>query len=109
MRTRYAFQRNLAGLNGAISNRLVASYTGNMDIEQRNRLRIEAGLPTLDVLTEMARLKKADANAEFEKYFQLRRNEFQHLWSDRTRGFLTNMGTYNAVRKALRQLHVSRV
>jgi hypothetical protein len=31
---------------------------GDMDIEQRNRLRVEVGLPLLDVPTEMTRLKK---------------------------------------------------
>jgi hypothetical protein len=74
-----------------------------MDIEQRNRLRVEAGLPLLDVPGEMARLKKAEEDTEFEKYFQLRRSEFQHLWSDQCRGFLSNMGIYNTVRKALRE------
>jgi hypothetical protein len=72
-------------------------------IEQRNRLRAQAGLPLLDVAAEAARLKKAEDDAEFEKYFQLRRDEFRHLWSDRNKGFLTNMGIYNAVRKALRE------
>jgi len=74
-----------------------------MDLEQRNRLRAEAGLPLLDVAAEAARLKQAEDDGEFKKYFQLRRNGFRHLWSDRSRGFLTNMGLYNNVRKALRQ------
>jgi hypothetical protein len=74
-----------------------------MDIEQRNRIRVEAGLPLLDLPTEMARLKNAEGDAEFEKYFELRRNQFQHLWSDQSRGFLTNMGIYNTMRKALRE------
>ena len=74
-----------------------------MDIERRNLLRVEAGLSPLDVPAEAARLKKAEHDARFEKYFQLRHDEFRHLWSDRTRGFLTNMGIYNAVRKALRE------
>jgi hypothetical protein len=79
-----------------------------MDIEQRNSLRVAASLPLLDVPTEMARLKKAQDDAEFEKYFQVRRDKFQHLWSDRGRGFLTNMGIYNSVRKEMRQAHRSR-
>jgi len=74
-----------------------------MDIEQRNRTRVEAGLPLLDVVAEAVRLRKAEEDAEFEKYFQLRREEFRHLWSDRIRGFLTNMGIYSAVRNALRE------
>jgi hypothetical protein len=74
-----------------------------MDIEQRNRLRRDASLPLLDVPTEMARLEKAEADAEFEKYFQQVRHRFSSLWSDRTRGFLTNMAIYNSVRKRLRE------
>jgi hypothetical protein len=74
-----------------------------MDIEQENQLRAKAGLPLLDVAAEAARLKKAEDDADFEKYFQLRRPQFKHLWADSSRGFLTNMGIYNVVRKALRQ------
>jgi hypothetical protein len=72
-------------------------------IEQRNQLRKQAGLPLLDIAAETARLTAAREEAEFKKYFQIRRNEFQHLWSDRSRGVLTNMGIYNTVRKALRE------
>jgi hypothetical protein len=94
---------NFAGLNGAIPNRLVACYMGDMEIEERNRLRAQTGLPLLDVAAEAARLKKAEDNPKFEKYFHLRRDEFRHLWSDRSRGVLTNMGICNAVRRALRE------
>jgi hypothetical protein len=77
-----------------------------MDIEQRkqrNRLRAQAGLPLLDVSAEAARLKQTEDGAEFEKHFQLRCDEFRHLWSDRSRGIVTNMRIDIAVRKALRQ------
>jgi hypothetical protein len=74
-----------------------------MDIEQRNRLRAEAALPLLDLAAEMALLEKAQADAEFEKYFNRRRPEFAHLWGDRARGILTNMAIYNGVRKRLRE------
>jgi|SRR5271169_4171414 len=47
------------------------------------------------------------SDAEFEKYFQLRRAQIQHLWSDRSRGFLTNTAIYNGVRKEVRQAHSS--
>ena len=84
-----------------------------MEIDKRNRLRVEAGLPLLDVPAEKARLKNAKEDAEFEKCFQLRRDEFQHLWSDQSRGFLTNMEIYNTVRKALREemrrAHIARL
>ena len=73
-----------------------------MEIDKRNRLRVEAGLPLLDVPAEKARLKNAKEDAEFEKFFQLRRDEFRHLVGS-SRGFLTNMGIYSTVRKALRE------
>jgi len=73
-----------------------------MDIEQRNRLRAEAGLPLLDVSAETARLAKARADAEFENYFRLHRAKFVHLWSDRNRGFWTNVWIWNSVRRQLR-------
>jgi hypothetical protein len=73
-----------------------------MDIEQRNTLRAEAGLPLLDVHAEVLRLQAARGQAEFEKYFQTQRHRFAHLWEDRSRGFWTKMGIWNAVRKKLR-------
>ena len=74
----------------------------NMDIEQRNALRAEAGLPLLDARAEAARLAKAREEAQFENYFRQNRDRYVHLWSDRNRGFWTNMAIYNAVRKELR-------
>ncbi len=74
----------------------------NMDIEQRNALRAETGLPLLDPQAEAARLAKAREQALFENYFQQERHRYAHLWSDRNRGFWTNMAIYNAVRKELR-------
>ncbi len=74
----------------------------NMDIEKRNALRAEAGLPLLDARAEAARLAKAREEAQFENYFRQNRDRYAHLWSDRNRGFWTNMAIYNAVRKELR-------
>ena len=74
----------------------------NMDIEQRNALRAEAGLPLLDPQAEAARLANTREQAQFENYFRQNRDRYAHLWSDRNRGFWTNMGIYNAVRKELR-------
>ena len=74
-----------------------------MDIEQENQLRAQAGLPLLDDVAVSARLNAAREKAEFEKYFQLRRVEFRHLWSDPSKDFFTNQDIYNVVRKALRE------
>jgi hypothetical protein len=78
-------------------------YTALMDIAERNRLRAEAHLPLLDVAIETRRLQAAQAEAEFERYFNSRRAEFAHLWSDRNRGFWTKMAIYNRIRQQLRQ------
>ena len=75
----------------------------SMDIEQENQLRAQAGLPLLDDVTISARLNAAREEKEFEEYFRLRRDEFRHLWSDRTWGFFNNQSIYNVVRKALRE------
>jgi hypothetical protein len=87
----------------AISGRLFLCYTDHMDTEQRNALRAEARLPLLDAAAEAARLAKAREQAQFENYFRQNRDRYAHLWSDRNRGFWTNMAIYNAVRKELRE------
>ena len=73
------------------------------DIEYRNRLRAEAGLPLLDPLAEAARLANAREQALFESYFEQERHRFVHLWADRSQNFWTKMGIWNAVRKKLRE------
>jgi hypothetical protein len=74
-----------------------------MDITERNSLRAEAGLPLLSVDVEARRSDAVRKEAAFEKYFQQNRHRFAHLWADRSRGFLTNMGIWVAVRKKLRE------
>jgi hypothetical protein len=74
-----------------------------VDIENRNRLRAEAGLPLLDARAEARRLANAREQALFENYFQQNRHRFVHLWSDRSQNFWTKMGIWNAVRKKLRE------
>jgi hypothetical protein len=71
-------------------------------IEQRNSLRIEAGLPPLSVEDEIQRAKKVHDEAEFERYFESQRHRFMHLWSDSNRGFLANAGIWSAVRNKVR-------
>jgi hypothetical protein len=74
-----------------------------MDITERNSLRADVGLPLLSVDVEARRLEAVREQAAFEKYFQQNRHRFVHLWSDRNRGFWTNVGIWNAVRKKLRE------
>ena len=71
-------------------------------IDHRNAARAEAQLPLLDVAAEAARLLAVREQVEFEREWVRRRPEFDLQWADRSRGFLSNMGIWNAVRKGLR-------
>jgi hypothetical protein len=73
-----------------------------MDLNERNALRADAGLPLLDVSAEVARLEATRDQADLEEYFEKNRHRFVHLLAGRT-GFLTHMGIWNAVRKQLRE------
>jgi hypothetical protein len=73
-----------------------------MDINERNALRVDAGLPMLDISVEVGRLESAREQAEFEEFLEKNRYRFNHLLAGRS-GFLTHMGIWNAIRKQLRQ------
>jgi hypothetical protein len=79
---------------------MAAAHNDLTDIESRNKLRVEAGLPLLDIPAELARLRAAREEAEFEEFFAKNRHRFSH---DRSLGFLSNLGIYNAFRKTLRK------
>jgi hypothetical protein len=53
-----------------------------MSIDERNYLRINAGLPQLDVEAERARLATVQRDAEFENYFGEKRYRYAALWAD---------------------------
>jgi len=57
-----------------------------MDIEQRNQLRAQGGLPLLDVAAEEARLKAAREEAEFERLWEPRRPALRHQWTGNSDG-----------------------
>jgi hypothetical protein len=96
------YAHSFAGLNGAISNRMVACYADIMDIEQRNQLRAQAGLPLLDVVAETARLIAAREEAEFERLFEQRRPALCHQWTGNQDGWMTNMGRWSLARQLVR-------
>jgi hypothetical protein len=81
------------------------------EIDQRNVLRQQAGLPLLEIDVEVQRRKDADHRAEFERYFEQHRHRFEHLWSvSNDRGFLANMGIWTTVRRILRdEMLINRV
>jgi hypothetical protein len=71
-------------------------------IDQRNRLRAEAGLPLLDGPTEAARLAAVQADADFEVAFAARRDEFAHAWANNADGWMASVGRYSAARQQVR-------
>ena len=77
-------------------------YWQTMDIEQRNRLRSECGLPLLDVASESRRLAAVRKQAEFEREWARRRHEFAHHWIGHAAGWLTNMGRWSLARHQVR-------
>ena len=74
-----------------------------MNIEQRNRLRAEAGLPLLNPAVEFKRLDAAIEQVEFEREWQRRRPEFKHQWIGNNRGWLTNAGRWCLARQQVRR------
>jgi hypothetical protein len=72
-------------------------------IDERNALRKQSGLPLLSVEDETRRLELTRDQARLENYFDQERHRFAHLWADGSRGFLTNMGIWNTVKKKLRE------
>jgi hypothetical protein len=73
-----------------------------MDIDQRNTLRAEAGLPKLEVEAEQARLTATRRDAAFEAYFLRRRDQHALSWSDPSRGWLGNAAIWATIRRRLR-------
>lgn len=78
------------------------------EVRRRNRLRREARLPTLLISGELRRMKSTYDEAGFEAFFEKERSRYAHLWSDRRRGWLTNMGIYQEVRRCLRRRALNR-
>jgi hypothetical protein len=72
-----------------------------MTIDERNRLRIEAGLPRLNVAIEAARLAAVEREAAFDAYCQQHRHRFTQ-WIDEGQGWLSRMGRSSRARQLLR-------
>jgi hypothetical protein len=86
---------------------MLPCMAGNPDndfetIEMRNTLRAEAGLPMIDVPTEVARLNAAREEADFELEFARRRPDLCHHWTDNPNGWMTNMGRWSRARQQVR-------
>jgi hypothetical protein len=73
-----------------------------MLINERNRLRKEARLPLLDEEIECKRQAGLDRDIAFERFFDANRERYQHLWSNRSRGWITNAGIWAMMRRRLR-------
>jgi hypothetical protein len=50
------------------------------EIEKRNRLRLEMGMPLLDVDAELARIAKVERDRAFRQYVDEHRDEYHRLW-----------------------------
>jgi hypothetical protein len=73
-----------------------------MTIEQRNDLRINAGLPLLDLQAEGARLAAVERDAAFERFFRENRYRYAALWSGSHLGWLSRAGLWLQTRRRLR-------
>ena len=71
------------------------------EIENRNRLRQEAGLPLLSVASELRKLQTVRDQAAFESEWEQRRPEFAR-WIGDGDGFLSKMGRYSVARQKVR-------
>jgi hypothetical protein len=81
------------------------------EIAKRNKLRREAGLPLLQVIKELRRMKKADVEAAFELFAKIHRPVLQEILIKRWREqignphwrptFLQGQAIANQVRKQL--------
>jgi hypothetical protein len=52
------------------------------EIENRNRLRLEMGLPLLDPDVELARMAEVERDQAFRRYVADNRLEYQRLWDE---------------------------
>lgn len=73
-----------------------------MNIEERNRLRTDAGLPLLDEKAEANRLATVERDAAFELYFRKHRSRFAYLWTDKGLSWLSRAGLWAQARRELR-------
>ena len=73
------------------------------NIEQRNRLRAQAGLSLLNPVVESKRLDAVIEQAEFEREWQRRRPEFAHQWISNNNGWLTNAARWALARQQVRR------
>lgn len=76
-----------------------------LDIEDRNHLRSQAGLPLLDPAIEITRLAAVQADADFEAAFAARRNEFAHQWTDynNASSIMSKLARYHHARQTVRR------
>jgi len=73
-----------------------------MTVDERNQLRMEVGLPLLDIEVERARLQGIELDAAFEQYYQAHRFRFADKWGDVRLGWLSRAGLWARARRQLR-------
>ena len=72
------------------------------EIDVRNQLRREAGLPLLSVTAELRRSKTHQRQEEFEAFFEKERPKYNHLWSGRNLGWAGGFALWTKVRQQVR-------
>lgn len=74
-----------------------------IDIRQRNALREDAGLPTLDEEFEIARRLDIDRTRAFEEKFARARPRLADVWSDKNESWLSRAARWSSARVDVRR------
>ena len=73
-----------------------------MMIEDRNRIRRDAGLPLLSVEAEVQRQNTVREQTQFNLQFEQQRSALCHQWTNNGDGWMTNMGQWSRARRLVR-------
>lgn len=71
------------------------------EIEARNQLRREAGLPQLAVPAELERLKTLQRGMEYEVFYEKERPKYNHLWDRPNLGWFGGHAIWTKVRRQI--------
>ena len=72
------------------------------EVDARNQIRREAGLPLLSVTAELRRSKTRQRQDDFEAFFEKERPKYKHLWSGRNLGWAGGFALWTKVRQQVR-------
>jgi hypothetical protein len=78
-----------------------------VEVTERNRIRLEAGLPLLSESDELQRYRRIAEKARFKEFYEIEISKYAHLW-DRSRGWFYNLRVSVEVRQRIRELFNAR-